>query len=187
MAGQTQAMMAGKPGTPTAGCCVSRGDPGLCACESACYGWVIAQAIVGAVDAITAITMGAAGLCVPAVIAGAWQTGKVREKRGEGPRSCGTCTCDFIRGYFCGCCINIKNYRDTKAMRQTKPPVQQASKVLSPVIVQPRPQPHTKAMRQTKPPVQQESEVLSPVIVQPRPPPHAGGLSAPQGREDLMY
>lgn len=143
MAGQTQAMLAGEPGGPEAGCCVSRGDPGLCACKSACYGWVIAQGIVVYLDMIT---FGAASACVPAVVAGYWQTGEVRKARDKKPRSCPTCCCDFLCGYFCGCCINIKNYRDTKAVRHhngevplLQDPAHAQTVAMPPVFTQPQP------------------------------------------------
>jgi len=140
MAGQTQSVLNAKNNR------YYTTDPGLCSCQSACYGWICAQSLASGLDQFT---MGLLSACVPAVFTGSYLTGKVREERDpSSKRSCQVCTCDFLCGYFCGCCMTIKNYRDAKALAGVKPaPVMELTKV-GHVFAQPVAQPREAATRE---------------------------------------
>lgn len=132
LAGQTQAILKSNDPDP---------HPNLfLQWNSACYGWLCAQGIAAIVDA-TGLLMA----CVPAVVTGAWQAGEVRDERREKSRSWGTCAGDCVTGYCCSCCLNIKNYRDAKALAQKDTTLEHsrlkggehASNTLPPVIAEP--------------------------------------------------
>ena len=130
MAGQTQELLDKPGGTYPVE------DPKLCACKPACYGWLIAQ---GCLSFIDSMTMGALSACVPAVVTGAYLTGEVRKKQNpESIRSCQVGTCDFICGYCCACCLNIKNNRDAKALVQFKTTAVVKKQAVQPVTQQPQ-------------------------------------------------